>query len=274
MVLCLVMVTIAVFGGFALANLIRGQQNPEAGQDVPDISLQGEDPNTVRTGEDTGSEPGTGSGNYSIPVLNRTPVEVIYDVNFETGRIEDILIGILRAIDGKIDYIRIDTDTGYTMSASLYTQLTPDNATLPQMITFSELYRYYHNDKAFDAGRRIISEMLSFNIQFYTAMPDYRFESIFAIEEDTEEVIMEYAVSADEAVGEHGTPGSAKGFIENVLEDSVTNWPVSERLRYLDVIDSLTAEDITFIEAPMYEYNESSRIDTDATGRILYEILY
>ena len=88
-------------------------------------------------------------------VLSKTPVEIIYDVNFETGRIEEMLVGILRTTEGKIDYLRIDTDVMYTMSASLYSSLTPDNTTLPQTVTFSELYRYYHNDKAFDAGRRM-----------------------------------------------------------------------------------------------------------------------
>lgn len=281
LILCLVLILAAVFGGFALAASIRnGGRDKGKDSKTNDINSgvsNGE--GTGRSGTDQGgngaSESSSNGQNGSgTMVLSKTPVEIIYDVNFETGRIEEMLVGILRSTEGKIDYLRIDTDVRYTMSASLYSSLTPDNTTLPQTVTFSELYRYYHNDKAFDAGRRIISEMLSFAIFYYSAVPDYDFEKLFSIRNYDEETDIDYAVRSSDVKSDHGTAGSTKGFIEEILGNTVTNWSIDDRLRYLEAFDELEYDNVTFTDAPIYEMNESCRLDTEAAGRILYDILY
>ena len=277
LVLCLFLILAAVFGGYALANSIRNggvnkgtDKNENKGNGVINTNDNtGGNGTTDNDGKTADSNTGTGT-----IVLSKTPVEVIYDVNFETGRIDEILIGIMRTTEGKIDYIRIDTDVVYTMSANLYSSLTPDNTTLPQTVTFSELYRYYHNNKAFDAGRRIISEMLSFSIYYYSAMPDYDFEKLFSTEKDDEGTDIDFAVSPARVKSDYGTEQSTKGFIEDILKNTLTNWSIDERLRYLDTLDDLEYEDVSFTDAPVYEMNESCRLDTDAAGRILYDILY
>ncbi|MCR5324313.1 MAG: hypothetical protein K6E85_13730 [Lachnospiraceae bacterium] len=273
LVICLILITAAVFGGYALANNIRNGSKGTGnglGKNTNE-NIDGSDKNGNGSGLNGDKN---GNAGRTTPVLSKTPVEVIFDVNFETGRIEEILIGILRTTEGKLDYLRIDTDVMYTMSTGLYTSLTPDNTTLPQMVTFSELYRYYHNDRAFEAGRSIISEMLNFNILYYSAMPDYDFEKLFYIKKYDEEIDMKFAVTSSEAKEDYETAGSVKGFVGKILKDTITNWSIEERLRYLDALDGLEPGNVTFTDAPVYEMNESCRLDADATGRILYDILY
>ena len=252
----LLLITAAGFGGFALATHIRNENGKTASNETGKPLTPSKQPD----------EP--------VAVLNRTPVAVIYDFDTETGRIANILLGVLRTLDGKLDFIRIDTDVRYTMSATLYSELTPENTTLPQTVVFSELYRYYHKDGAFDAGRRIIGEMLIFNVPYYTAMPVEDFDRLFRVRDDGEEVETSFAATGDKARYGYGTDGSFKGYLQEVFSDEITNWPVAEKLRYLDVLDNLSEKDVTFINAPVFEKNETTELDSEATGSILYRILY
>ncbi len=290
-VLCLMLITLAVFGGYALAGYIR---NGGAGQKTPSGHSENVNNKTDETGVGVTGAPGvTGgadadgtadpsgktqeSGNdagYDNTVLLKTTSEIIYAVDPETHRIDQILLGILGSGKGKLDYIRIDTDVSYTMSAGLYTLLTPDNTTLPQTVTFSELLKYYNSDRAFDAGRRILSEMLSCNIVYYTAMTGENFNKVFSIREYSDETVMGFAEDEASMKSGYGTEGSLKGFLEERFRDCVTNWSTDQRLRYLDTWDLLDKRDVTFADAPVEERNESSRLDTDAVAGLLYDILY
>ena len=105
-------------------------------------------------------------------------------------------------------------------------------------------------------------------------MPDRDFEKLFSIVKNDEETDIDLAVRASDVKYDHGTAGSTKGFIEEILGDTVTNWSIDDRLRYLETLDELDYDSVTFTDAPIYEMNESCRLDTEAAGRILYDILY
>ena len=107
LILCLVLILAAVFGGFALADSIRnGDRDKGKDSKTNDINngmSNGE--GTGRSGTDQGgngaSESSSNGQNGSgTMVLSKTPVEIIYDVNFETGRIEEMLAGAKDRCDG------------------------------------------------------------------------------------------------------------------------------------------------------------------------------
>lgn len=227
-------------------------------------------------GEKT-ADSGSQTGNYNEShqsVLNMTPVNLVMAVNSETGRIETILIEILRAADMKLDYIRLASEISYTMSSSLYAELIVDNTELPQTVTLSEMYRYYHNDKAYDAARRVVSELLNFNILYCTAVSDDDFGEFLSVRDTSAGMQAGYALTGSEAKAFYGTPGSVKGAMQAALDGAVTNWSLADRLRYLDVYDGLDGESVTFTDAPIIELNETCELDTAGTGAILYGILY
>lgn len=237
-----------------------------------DVSGQGDD------GQNAGS-PG------SLSTLNMTPVSIVFVTNSETGKIEHILIEILRCAANKLDYIRIDPEVSYTMSAKLYSSLTPDNTELPQTVTFSELYRYYHNDKAYEAGRQIVNEMINFNAPYYTAVTDVAFDEFIVIEKakapdseaggEAEASAMHFALGENEIKSaSFGSEGSVKGALEKILDKAVTNWSIGDRLRYLDVYDALTEENVAYTDAPVKVKNESTALDSPGLGAILFKILY
>lgn len=227
-----------------------------------------------KTGEGNTADTGKRPDGYQT-ALNMTPVNLVMVVNSETGRIENLLVEILRATDAKLDYLRLASEVSYTMSSSLYSELIVDNTELPQTVTLSELYRYYQNDKAFEAARRIVGELINFNILYYTAVEDTDFEKVMYIKDTASGMRGGFVMDRAEAVSAaFGTPGSVKGVLETVLEGAVTNWSVSDRLRYLDVYDALEEDGVTFTDTPVIEKNETCELDTAGTGAILYKILY
>ena len=267
LILSLLLITAAVFGGFALAKSIFNGSGKN-----PDPYHNPERPSSSGTpGPAQVHDPGSKTG-----VLAANPTEIIYDVDPETGKIEQIILSILNTYTSKLDYIRIDTDVMYTMSSSLYSSLTPRNTTLPQTVTFSQLYRYYDNNLAYDAGRRMIGELLNMNIDYYCALPEQDFDMIFAIrqEQDGNETTVRFANDGEQVKNGYGTEGSAEGFIGRILENAVTNLGFTQRLGYLDIYDSLEAGDISFTNAPVCENNESCWLDTDAMAGMLYDLLY
>lgn len=256
----LILILTAVFGGFKLATDYKEKLLTENGVDRNSDRADGVD---LPEG-DKGTK----------AALTMTPINIALAVNTETGRIEHVLVEIFRAGSGQLDYIRIAPEVSYTMTSSLYTELIAANTELPQTVTLSEIYRYYHSDKAYDAMRRIVGEMLNTGILYYTATDIGTFEKFVSIHDTSAGFSAEFAVDREKAVSsDYGTPGSIKGVLETALEGAVTNWSVADRLRYLDVYELLDEESVCFTNAPVIELNETCELDSVGTGAILGRIL-
>lgn len=266
--LCGLLILATVFVGYKLAGRLRNFVLNRNGIETEDKQADGD-----KTGV-TGLPGGQQDKNRQA-ALNMTPVNLVMVVNSETGRIEEYFIEILRAAEGKLDYIRLASEISYTMSSSLYAELIVDNTELPQTVTLSEIYRYYHNDKAYDAARRVVGELVNFNILYCTAVSDESFAEFVSVRDTASGMQADFVHDRDEIVSSaYGTPGSVKGAMDTALNGAVTNWSMADRLRYLDVYDGLMGESVTFLEAPVIQKNESCELDTAGTGAILYGILY
>lgn len=261
LIFCIILVLAAGFAGYRLSTEYKNRLLEQNG---------------IKSGEgNSGANNSVANNAEGYTALNMTPVNVVFEVNSETGRIENILIEILRCASVRLDYIRIAPEVSYTMTSTLYSTLTVDNTELPQTVTLSELYRYYHNEHAYEAGVKILSEMLNYNIKYYTAIFDTELERVMTIQDSSTGLSMGFCVSSKEARGTaYGSEGSVKGIIEKCLENAATDWEVSDRLRYLDTYDALTEESVTFTNAPVKELNETCELDITGTDAILFGILY
>ena len=265
-ILSVVLIAGAVFAGFKAAVYLKDNSLKGSSSAGKDSSI------ADRDGAYTDSDvPG---GAAVSEVLNRTPVTLVYVVNSETARIENIFVEILRCNDLAMDYIRLVPEISYTMSAELYQELAVDNTELPQTVTLAELYRYYYNDKAYEAGRRIISEMINFNVLYYSAIYDKDFSKYITVSGSGEDFRGSYAITREQALEDYGTKDSVKGILEAGLTDVVTNHPLGERLRYLDIYEQLDSEHTTFYDAPVIKKNETVTLSASGMGAILYGILY
>lgn len=204
-----------------------------------------------------------------------TPTQLVISVDPDTEKIEHIFIEIFRSSDAAIDLINIPSDVTYLLSSSLYAELTAGNPRLSQSITLSEMYRYYGSDACYEAARRIVSEMINFNLLYFTVLYNEDLEHLVNLYTHAEGVDMSLAFTTQAALSDkYGTEGSAEGFLAYALGNVVTNWPLEDRMLFLPVYDTMNVEEVRFMDAPVIRYNESKEIDRGAMARMIYDIIY
>ena len=145
LLICLMLITGIFFGAVSLSNLLTGK---ESGPEKDGVS---ESPSA----KDRITETVSGTGF----------TEAVFETDASGGQIGRILVCILSKDGSCLDIIEIDTGVSYTMTQKLYTELTPEKVTLPQTVRFSELYTYYGDGRAYEAGLKIIGEMLGLKLE-------------------------------------------------------------------------------------------------------------
>ena len=233
--LALFLISGALFAGFVLSGRIRNKTK---------------DPEKNGTGINSSESAGSNVQNIFYREFASMTAEAICDFSPEKESIEEIIIAIYNTDLNRTYYLRLNPEAVYTMSPSLYRELTPANATLPQTVTFSEIYRYYGSDESFFACCRIVGEMLSINIRYYTIVPDLGFDRLSDI------------------------PGSIREFLEDADRGCITNRTGGEQSKYLEMLSDTGSGDISVITLPVIKMNESAILDRDKTAEILHDILY
>ncbi|MBP5159803.1 MAG: hypothetical protein ILP10_05830, partial [Lachnospiraceae bacterium] len=95
-------------------------------------------------------------------------LNVIYEFDKENKKIGHMIIEVLSPKGERLSFIALPKDARYFMSEALYEELSAELITVPQMITFSELYEYYGKKTAFAAGAKIVAEMCGAASAYYT----------------------------------------------------------------------------------------------------------
>ena len=98
------------------------------------------------------------------------PMGLIYVMDYETGKVKELAVGVFDTISMNVSMIYLDIDISYTMTGALYRMLANENVLVPQTVRFSELYSYYGNAAAFGAGRKIVSELLGMDIDYFISL--------------------------------------------------------------------------------------------------------
>lgn len=262
----ILLVIAAVFGGYELAEHI-GQKAMEEQADSVNTDDDTED--------DVGETDSSRDAAQTVRNLELKETELVIVVNYETGRIENLLLSVMRGDTTRLDFIRIAPEISYTMSSGLYAELIADNAKLPQTVTFTEIYKYYESRRAFEAAKRIFSELTGIKIQYYTALPVTEFEKYIYVGNSSGNFRAGFLVTRREAIGNlYGTPGSVKGILTEGLKSAETDYPAEERLKYLEVYDSLEGENSSFSDAPVIRNNESGELDVTGFASLMYGLLY
>ncbi|MCQ2496650.1 MAG: hypothetical protein MJ131_08685 [Lachnospiraceae bacterium] len=236
--------------------------NSEGGLDTHSVT-------PVDTASDTGS-----SYPKKLSLLN-----LVFATNPGTGKIEHIILEGLDCVQPLLSFIYIDPDISYTMSSGLFRKLANKNALLPQTVTFSELYRYYENDKAYEAGQSILGEMLGLEIDYYTALTLADFMSVFRIEatntddgKKTNRAVLN--ITRKQAFESSKNADSSADYMNTKLKNALSSWTYEQRTAYIPLLDSLEASQLQYLSAPVKRNNESTELDCSAVAAMIYKSLY
>lgn len=183
---------------------------------------------------------------------NLRPLTLLYVIDYESGRISELVLEIFDTVSMKVAFIYLDPDISYTMTGSLYRALANGNVLVPQTVIFRELYSYYGTGAAFDAGKKIAGEMLGTPIDHY---------AVYTPETGGEELEIERITAL----------GVKELFCLETGED--TDMTEEEKAAYAGFAGYLKDTDIKVYEAPVIKHNESCFIDIARTWEILGELL-
>ena len=181
------------------------------------------------------------------------PLKLIYIVDYETGKIEKLILEQLDTIGMTASFIYFETEILYTMTPALYKKLVTGNVLLPQTVTFKELYAYYGNESVFDAGRLIVDELLGVEIDYYIVM-------------STEKVPGEF-------MRERITSLGLKDLYEGKIPEK-TDINEYEMEYYAGLCEYIADRDINIYEAPVIRRNESCFADVNGIWEILGTLIY
>lgn len=244
--LCVLLVFSAVIGGYVFSNrlarsIVEGEQDNHSLEDKIETEVSSKDnqADEIDLREDEAvagdTEDSTGSSAIVPVPIDMHPANVSFLIN-EDYEVVTIYLELLDCVKMEYFSMKFSGDISYTMTSELYRELTASNVTLPQTVKFSELYHYYDDDRSFEAGKKILSEMLGINVGYYTGVSVNKYYNTY-VNDSAQEIEYE---------------------LEAMLKEAVTNWDYSQRYKYLPVYSSLRATDVWYEEAPVGKKNEST----------------
>lgn len=180
------------------------------------------------------------------------PASLIYSVNYENGKIEKIAVEVFDTVSMKISFMYFDPEVTYTMTGTLYRSLANGNVLVPQTVRLGELYSYYGNSSAFDAGRKIMSELLGIEIGHYNALSK---------EETPEDFILERVTAL----------GCMELYEKRAGRE--TDLSKEQEERYRGLISYISDSDVSTCEAAVIKRNESCFVDVTGVWEQMAEIL-
>ncbi len=180
------------------------------------------------------------------------PMNLLYSVNYETGKIEKLAVQIFDTVSMKVSFVYFDPEITYTMTGTLYRSLANGNVLVPQTVRLSELYSYYGNASAFDAGRKIISELLGVEVDYYSAF-------------SKEDISEDFQVERVTALG-------CKELLQK-KDGKETNLTHAKEDSFVGLTSYINDGDVKTYEAPVIKRNESCFTDITGVWEILREII-
>ncbi len=245
--LCTLLVLAAVIAGFLYAGDIIGSSE-----------------NSGKSGKDLQKE-------TLAPELSVTDSEIIYGIDREENRIDTIVVCRLDSGKGELCLDLVEPEMSYLMSATLYNELSVLNIRIPQAGRFGGLLGYCSGSGAYDAGRKIASEVLAVDVKHYSCFDNEVLEKYIDVSGKEGERVLSLRVLPSQAgSGQFGTPGTMMGFVKEFFGEAFeSDRGVDDRLAYLEAFDALGDEDVKTDTVPVIIHNEYLEPDASGWSRIL-----
>ncbi len=211
----------------------------------------------------------------TIPATNvsadalEAKLNVIFEFDDENKKTGHVLVEVLSPKGERLSYIAFPEDARYFMTGALYEELSSELITVPQMITFSELYEYYGKKTAFAAGAKIVAEMCGAASAYYTVADTEVFSELFDVKDG-------YG-AASVSLKKYPSDLRAEGvktldFVTTMVGKVKTSWSLADRLVYLELLEGLDDSDILFFDVSGETTSGGTLIDTDKLKSIILEV--
>jgi len=206
--------------------------------------------------------------NDSEPTDSKTDIpaydsELIYGISPDSGTIDSIILFRLDSQKGSLRLNLIEPGMNYSISGSLYSELSALNIRIPQTGRFGGLVDYCSDNSAYDAGRQIAEELLAVEIDHYSTIDSRILSEYVTISGKEGEKSCSLRIGIKDMKGSgYETPGTMMGFIKTFFGKTIdSDRSVDDRLVYLEALDDLKDSDITVKTVPVTKHNESMELN-------------
>ncbi|MCR5431072.1 MAG: hypothetical protein K6E95_00795 [Lachnospiraceae bacterium] len=244
-VLCALLVIAAVIAGFLYASDL-----------IKDTDITGKKEGKVKTTENV----------KDIPAYDS---ELLFCVSPDSETIDSIVLCRLDSQKKSLKLNLIEPSLSYSMSGSLYSELSSVNIRLPQTGRFGGLLGYCSGSSAYDAGVKIAEELLAVDIMHYSVFDSRVMGEYISVNGKNGEKSISLKLGVEDAKSsEYETPGTMMGFVKKLFEKAIdSDRSVDDRLVYLEALDELKDSDIIIGKVPITKHNESMELDVQEWHR-------
>lgn len=200
---------------------------------------------------------------------------LIFCYDDKTKDINNIVLEILNSKKNKLTYLTIPVNTKLTVSNTLYKQMIVDCPEIPQVLKLSAISQYLDFKKQFAYAVKITEELVGMDINYYTAIPQSVFDTIFTEKEvnrqdGQEAVTME--VFREEFNNHLKTLDSKKkleAYIKEMSYDIKSNLSVANKIKYAGSYFNTLADGISFDLIAGNNQNSGYVVDIEAAAQQL-----
>lgn len=203
----------------------------------------------VTTEEYNASEETTNTTKIMEATCDAIASNLVYCVDESTGEIYHIVLEIVNTNTNNADFITIPAKTQVTVSTELMKELESVNSAIPQIITISDIYKYFNQSTVYEYGAVILEDALGIDISFYTAIPQHTYKEIFESVEKTDSVITEQLKdSYKSTISQLNDTTEILDYLTTYYEGIQTNLSLKDRMTYISTYNKVDVDYVYYHE--------------------------
>lgn len=194
---------------------------------------------------------------------------LIFSSDKVSGEVKGLVLEIVNTNTNNVDYITIPENTQITLNNEMYQRLCVINPEIPQIIKFSDLYKYFEEDYVYEYGVLILEDYLDIDISYYTGMEESYFNTIFENNEDRLVLTQEWKNTFFSAKSEDDMKDIIKGMYDKIS----SNLSMKKKEEYIPTYINVEPEFIYFYHINGEQKIEGYMIDAESSNAMINEII-
>ncbi|ROR31649.1 LytR cell envelope-related transcriptional attenuator [Mobilisporobacter senegalensis] len=194
---------------------------------------------------------------------------LIFSSDKVSGEVKGLVLEIVNTNTNNVDYITIPENTQITLNNDMYQRLCVINPEIPQIIKFSDLYKYFEEDYVYEYGVLILEDYLDIDISYYTGMEESYFNTIFENNEDRLVLTQEWKNTFFSAKSEDDMKDIIKGMYDKIS----SNLSMKKKEEYIPTYINVEPEFIYFYHINGEQKIEGYMIDAESSNAMINEII-
>lgn len=166
---------------------------------------------------------------------------LIYSYDKKTQKVDAMVLELFDKTTKNLHYVTIPANTQITISAATYAEILKINQSIPQVVTMSDIPRYFKGDVAYEYGILILQEELPADIGYFTMLPSDKFSQYFEKLNRKQTTYYPSKVLLDSAA-KCTDADDMEDFIEEKWDDLVSDITLGQKQSYAEALAAVNRD--------------------------------